>query len=277
MNKNIPLFFLFYACLMPQMALAQECVPVSQILWSSPEKNDVDVPSNAALILSIPLGQTILIDGSNGPLLPKEAMGYDRFIFPLSSLDTGKFNGSIELNSGGSTSKKYPFKFDISGAIVHEQPTLPTVMNIVSDETVTSSEECRLITEDLFCQTGPHQGQMTLSMASEAVAWAVRESDSQNWVIFPGSCPPSVKTTTTPEQGSCMDIIALNQAGESSELVQACVGDSFASESVLTEPQQEDTSQSGCQQSRTLPVPLAILFLMYTGWAWAYRRKKPNA
>jgi len=253
---------------MSSLTEAQECSPLSEILWSSPEKNAVDVPSNSALILSIPLGQTLLINGQNGELTPRSTAGFQRFIFPLGTQETGPFNGAIEIGSGGSTSKKYPFKFDVGGATPIEPAVTPEVTNLVTDNSVTITEECRLLTDNLFCLTEPHAGQLTLSMNAPAHAWAARETDTSDWVITPGYCAPSIKTQVVPGPGTCVDVVALNQAGESSEVVQACVGDSFGSElRTLPAEQEQESSDTGCNKGESSPTPFILVLLMYVGWA----------
>ena len=267
MKKILPLICLFFLCSVPSVALAQECSPTAEILWSSPEKNAVDVPSNSALILSIPLGQTIVINGPNGALEPRSTEGFQRFIFPINTLDTGTFNGAVEIGSGGSTSKKYPFKFDVVGGTPIVPTVIPEVTNLINGNSGVTSEECQLLTESLFCATEPHAGQLTLTMGASAHSWAVREADTPDWVIMPGNCSPSVKTRTVPGPGSCLDVVALNQAGESSEVVQACVGDSFGSESrYMPEEQSDEPSDSGCNKGESSPISVIFLVLLCVGW-----------
>ena len=280
MRKTNPLIGVLLALFLAPGASAQECLSAPGILWSSPEKNAQDVPSNSALILSVPSGQTLSVLVNNAPLSAKGTQGPDPFVFPLASLPLGPFNGAIETGTGGSTNKKLPFKFDIVGATAISPPASPTVLDLLSDGTAETAltPDCATLAENLFCTTAPHQGQITLVMGSAAHAWAVKNTDSAQWAILPGTCAPTLRTGNIPSVGTCMDVIALNQAGEHSETVSVCVGDYFGpAESLLTVGNEDDTSDSGCRQSADFPVLPGVVLLMYAGWAWLRLRKNLNA
>ena len=261
-------------------ALAQDCSSAPEMLWSSPEKNAEAVPSNSALIVSIPMGQAFSVLVNNEPLSPKETEGAGSYVFPLTSLPLGSANGAIEKAKAGNTNKKLPFKFTIVGATTIDAPSTPTVKNLLSDTSAVAAltPDCATLTENLFCNTTPHQGQLTLVMDSSAHAWAVKNSDGLQWGILPGTCAPTLLTQNVPSIGTCMDVVALSQAGESSETVSVCVGDTFGpAETLLTEDNEEATSDTGCRQTTDPPVLPGVVLLVYAGWAWLRRRKNLNA
>ena len=273
MNTLYLRVFFCLLILLPASALGQECVPSASPLWMSPEKGTQDVPLDAALMLSIPLGVDISVVMGD-ELSPVSGSGYGQFIFPLEGhLQVGNNSGYVEAGLGGSTSKKSPFQLGGTDGLADRDPVAPTPAfieagTIGADAPTTFCDE---VLQGLFCANEPLQGVITVTMGSTAHAWAVSDSETQEWVLIPGECSPSILVSEANPTSRCVNVIALSESGTASEPALVCVGDTFDNgEAGLTDSDQEDTSASGCKTGES---PALIPLLILLGIAGGARRR----
>jgi len=235
----------------------------------SPEKGATDVPMDAALLVSTPLGVAVslVIDDEVSPLA---GGGYGQYIFPMNGvLQTGNNSGYLEASLGGSTAKKNPFQFEVSSLASTQAVERPTPTFISAGPIVPATEAtfCDEVIIGLFCENEPNQGFIQVGVSTTAQAWAVRANDTEDWVIMPGECNPTVHVPELDPVDRCVDLVAISESGNTSEVIMVCVGDTFDNGAEgLTGGDQEDTSGSGCKSgAHPFSIPLLVL-LGIAGW-----------
>jgi len=269
MKKLLSLVAVFVMSAIPFSAWSQTCVPSASPLWMSPEKGATDVPIDAALLVSTPLGVTIslVIDEDIPPLA---GGGYGQYIFPMNgALQNGNNSGYLEANLGGSTAKKTPFQFETSALVSTQTVERPSPTFVSAGPMVPAADAtfCDEVIMGLFCENEPNQGFIQVGVSNAAQAWAVRANDTEDWVIIPGECNPTVHVPESDPVDRCVDLVAISESGNTSEVVMVCVGDTFDNEAEgLTGSDQEDKSASGCKSgSHPFSIPLLVL-LGIAGW-----------
>jgi len=219
------------------------CVyPIPELLWMSPAKNAVDVPTNAALIVGVAPGVVVSAFLDDQPLDRLENGAFA----PLSLAADTTYKVRVELGEGA-TVKKVVSTFTTGNQTEPDVTQLPTLLQTTS----APSDTCSYMAQAQWCVDDQAE-MVVLSVSADGVGWQLTQG-GQN-THWSADCMPQVPLN----QSACYQIAALSASGAVSPAVEHCVKGASSS------------SGGGCaisapRSGRASILPLACALLGFMG------------
>jgi len=257
---------------MTHVAWANLCDSGSQqLIRSSPDKNAVEVPTNAQIILVHSYGSQVDITLNDKPLTPAGSVGAQRYIYqPADKLEPNTLYRIVGTFVGGSTTGKFSRQFTTGpGSTTDEAPAINDIDHNVSDLDI-----AHLCGQLAAAQQCPHESTVFISLQlnpSIPLLLISHEEDGDTGAayIWPSEClsygfPADNAGMTNP----CLQLKSLNLTGHESSSMDYCPNLNLGASSGGSR------RKPGCTQSH-IPAPkfgLGWLSIVFLG-IWLLSRK----